>query len=111
VPAELHANGMQWLIRLCVVRCYVSVMWRPGLCRLHIRLQILINHCIRLACNSVGKEELPDDDTHVSKHVGAAEKIKNARIQCICWLFINIEQKMNSTRIFKKNTCCFGSQR
>jgi hypothetical protein len=25
VPAELHANRMQWLIRLCVIRCYVSV--------------------------------------------------------------------------------------
>jgi hypothetical protein len=25
------------------------------------------------ARNSAGKEELPDDDTHVSKHVGAEE--------------------------------------
>jgi hypothetical protein len=33
----------------------------------------LINHCIRFACNSADTEELPDDDTHVSKHVGAAE--------------------------------------
>jgi hypothetical protein len=33
VPAELHANRMQWLIRLCVIRCYVSVMWRPGMHR------------------------------------------------------------------------------
>jgi hypothetical protein len=32
-----------------------------------------INNCIRFACNSAGTEELPDDDTHVSKHVGAAE--------------------------------------
>jgi hypothetical protein len=24
----LHANRMQWLIRLCVIRGYVSVMWR-----------------------------------------------------------------------------------
>jgi hypothetical protein len=28
---------------------------------------------IRFACNSAGTEELHDDDTHVSKHVGAAE--------------------------------------
>jgi hypothetical protein len=28
---------------------------------------------IRFACNSAGTEELPFDDTHVSKHVGAAE--------------------------------------
>jgi hypothetical protein len=33
VPAELHANRMQWLTRLCVIRCYVSVMWRPGVHR------------------------------------------------------------------------------
>jgi hypothetical protein len=31
------------------------------------------HHCIRLACNSGGTEELPDGDTHVSKHVGVAE--------------------------------------
>jgi hypothetical protein len=36
----------------------------------------LINHCIRFTCNSAGTEELPDDDKHVLKHVGAAEKIK-----------------------------------
>jgi hypothetical protein len=30
VSAELYANRMQWLIRLCVIRCYVSAMWRPG---------------------------------------------------------------------------------
>jgi hypothetical protein len=24
VPAELHANRMQWLIRLCVIHCHVS---------------------------------------------------------------------------------------
>jgi hypothetical protein len=35
--------------------------------------QSLINRCIRFAYNSAGTEELPDDDTHVSKHVGAAE--------------------------------------
>jgi hypothetical protein len=35
--------------------------------------QSLINHCIRFVWNSAGKEEFPDDDTHVSKHVGAAE--------------------------------------
>jgi hypothetical protein len=78
VPAELHANRMQWLIRLCVIRCYVSVMWRPGMhrsvrLRCQVRTQNLINHCIRFACNSAGTEEFPDDDTHVSKHVGAAE--------------------------------------
>jgi hypothetical protein len=33
VPAELHANRMQWLIKLCVIRCYVSVMWRSGMHR------------------------------------------------------------------------------
>jgi hypothetical protein len=33
VPAELHSNRMQWSIRLCVMRCYVSVMWRPGMHR------------------------------------------------------------------------------
>jgi hypothetical protein len=30
MPAELRANQMQWLIRLCVMRGYVSVIWRPG---------------------------------------------------------------------------------
>jgi hypothetical protein len=35
----------------------------------------LINRYIRFACKSAGKEELPDDDTHVSKHVGAVEFI------------------------------------
>jgi hypothetical protein len=54
------------LFRACCVTCesntmadktslYV-VMWR-----------------IRFACNSAGTEELSDDGTHVSKHVGAAE--------------------------------------
>jgi hypothetical protein len=33
VPAELHSNLMQWLIRLCVIRFYVSVMWTPGMHR------------------------------------------------------------------------------
>jgi hypothetical protein len=33
VHAKLHANRMQWLIRICVIRCYVSVMWRPGMHR------------------------------------------------------------------------------
>jgi hypothetical protein len=31
VPAELHVNRMQWLIRLCVMRGYVSVVWRLGM--------------------------------------------------------------------------------
>jgi hypothetical protein len=35
--------------------------------------QSFINHCIRFACDSAGTEELPDDDMHVSKHVGAVE--------------------------------------
>jgi hypothetical protein len=30
VPAELHANRKEWLIRLCVIRDYMSVMWRSG---------------------------------------------------------------------------------
>jgi hypothetical protein len=38
-----------------------------------IRFRITLNHCIRFACNSAGTEELPNDDTHVPKHVGAAE--------------------------------------
>jgi hypothetical protein len=33
-----------------------------------------INLCIRFACNSAGMEELPDDDTHMLKHVGATKK-------------------------------------
>jgi hypothetical protein len=36
-------------------------------------MQSLINDCFRFACDSAGKEQLPDDDTHVSEHVGAAE--------------------------------------
>jgi hypothetical protein len=39
--------------------------------------QSLIRHCIRFACKSAGTEELPDDATHVSKHVGAAEQKNN----------------------------------
>jgi hypothetical protein len=35
--------------------------------------QRLITHYIRFTCNSAGTEELPDDDTYVWKHVGAAE--------------------------------------
>jgi hypothetical protein len=65
VPAELHANRMQWLLRLCVIRFYVYVMWRPGMHR--------SVHTDRFACKSAGTEELPDDDTQVSKHVGVAE--------------------------------------
>jgi hypothetical protein len=33
VPAELDANRMQWLIRFCVIRGYVSVIWRSGMHR------------------------------------------------------------------------------
>jgi hypothetical protein len=33
MSAQLHANRIQWLIRFCVVRCYVSVMWRAGVHR------------------------------------------------------------------------------
>jgi hypothetical protein len=33
VPAELSVNRIQWLIRLCLIRCYVSVMWSPGVHR------------------------------------------------------------------------------
>jgi hypothetical protein len=33
LPSELHVNRRQWLIRLCVIRCYVSVMWRAGVHR------------------------------------------------------------------------------
>jgi hypothetical protein len=36
-------------------------------------MQSLINHWIRFAYNSAYTEELPDDDTYVSKHVGAAQ--------------------------------------
>jgi hypothetical protein len=61
VPAELLANRMQWLIRFCVIRCYVSVMWRPG-----------VHRSVWLRCQ-VRAEQLPDDDNHVSKHVGAAK--------------------------------------
>jgi hypothetical protein len=31
VPAELHINKMQWLIRLCVIRYNVPVILRPGM--------------------------------------------------------------------------------
>jgi hypothetical protein len=34
----------------------------------------LNNDCIRFVCNYAGTEELLDDDTYVSKHVGAAEQ-------------------------------------
>jgi cellulose synthase/poly-beta-1,6-N-acetylglucosamine synthase-like glycosyltransferase len=33
LPAELHANRMQWLIIFCVIRGCVSVVWRPGMRR------------------------------------------------------------------------------
>jgi hypothetical protein len=35
--------------------------------------QNFINHRPKLACNSAGTEELPEDGTHVPKHVGATE--------------------------------------
>jgi hypothetical protein len=39
-----------------------------------------MNHCIQFACNLADTEEIPDDDTYVSKHVGAAEyKIETAK--------------------------------
>jgi hypothetical protein len=47
--------------------------------------------CGGLLCTDRCTEELPDDDTHVSKHVGAAElNNKLLKNQCIRWLFINI---------------------
>jgi hypothetical protein len=33
MSAELHANRMQWLIRPCITRRYVSVMWMSGIHR------------------------------------------------------------------------------
>jgi hypothetical protein len=66
-------------------------------------MQTLINHCIQFTCNSADTEELSDDDTHVSKHVGAAEYNKKLlKYQCSSWLFINIEQKMHGMKIKKK---------
>jgi hypothetical protein len=48
VPAELHANRIQWLIRLCVIRGYVSVMWRPGVHRfVWLRCQVR-THCLMI---------------------------------------------------------------
>jgi hypothetical protein len=51
VPVELHANQMQWLIKLCVMRCYVSVTWRPGMlqsvwlrCRVRTHWIVIIIH-------------------------------------------------------------------
>jgi hypothetical protein len=62
VSAESHANRMQWLIRLCVIRCYVSVMWRPG-----VRISF-VSHVTQQA----GKSALMMTHT-CRKHVGAAE--------------------------------------
>jgi hypothetical protein len=50
-PAELHVNQMQWLIRRCVIRYYVSVMWRPGMHRsvwLHYRVVTMYQTTWRL---------------------------------------------------------------
>jgi hypothetical protein len=50
--------------------------WMPQANTTHTEQRItlnIINHCIRFACNSADTEELPDDDTHGSKHEAAAE--------------------------------------
>jgi hypothetical protein len=33
ILALLHVKRMQWLIQLCVILCYVAVMWMPGMHR------------------------------------------------------------------------------
>jgi hypothetical protein len=66
-----------WLFCVRTWKCNQTDRCVPGLHITDTQQRItqgsLINHCIRFACNSAGTEELPDDDTHVSKHVGAAE--------------------------------------
>jgi hypothetical protein len=55
VPAEVHANRMQWFIRLCIICGYVSVMWRAGI---WLRCQVHTNAVVTICT--------PDD-----RHVGA----------------------------------------
>jgi hypothetical protein len=65
VPAELQANLMQWLIRLCVIRFYVEAWYAP-ICPVTLPSAHALGNVTR-------QIELADDDTHVSKHVGATE--------------------------------------
>jgi hypothetical protein len=81
MPAELHVNRMQWFkdSTLYVVICLLCSALVCTVLSGHVATRpshnkhITYNHCIRFTCNLAGMEELPDDDTHVSKHVGAAE--------------------------------------
>jgi hypothetical protein len=65
----------------------------------------LINHCIRFACNSEGTEELPDDDTHVSKHVGAAKQ--NNKLLKSVHLLVIYKHRTNISRCKKKSKLLF----
>jgi hypothetical protein len=60
VTAELHANRMQCLIRLCVIRCYISVMWRSGVhrpvwlrCQVRTHYLVMYKHGVRYCLNGI----------------------------------------------------------
>jgi hypothetical protein len=81
VPAGLHANRMQWLIRLGVISCYVSVMWRPGMHRSEIVTHHVTRHNMpihnilqtapQLSISQKALGTLPGDGNVLPKHVGA----------------------------------------
>jgi hypothetical protein len=93
VPAELHANHMQWLTGLCVMRCYVSVMWTHGKHR-SVWLRVYVDPPICLVT--------------LSSAYALDNVTKN---QCSCGLFITIEQKIHNIKIKKINKKLFGLQK
>jgi hypothetical protein len=91
VPAELHANRMQWLIRLSVRRGYVSYVeaWcalislvtlsstgTPGLHVHHVTrhntpIHNILSTAPQLSISQKALGKLPEDGNVMSKHVGA----------------------------------------
>jgi hypothetical protein len=64
VPSQLLPTWVFWLIEFHVVCGCVYIMWRPG---------VYPRKKPKLACNSEGTDELPEDGTQLLEHVGAAK--------------------------------------
>jgi hypothetical protein len=79
VPAELHMNRMQWLLRLryTLLRvCYMEAWYSP-ICLVTLQSAYAESYqpCFRFICNSAGTEELPDY-LHVCVETRSSGRIK-----------------------------------
>jgi hypothetical protein len=60
VPAELNVNKMQWLIKLCVIRCYVEA-WCAPICLVTLPSAYQKKYIACVLCQLSAAEEKPAD--------------------------------------------------